>query len=194
MCLMGCPNPYELQQSWECTILKVLSFTKIIWSSKKIFTYRIQNYQLSSMANSSFMGHIGHVALASNSETGKRNFFLRSFCLSMIKDFQKSALPTLLLFERVSAAHQPLVCGLLAYRWPLVAPTWRRTWSQASGRTCDPGCRPRRYPPWRYGTLASTCHLASVTTWYNPPIGPHVSRSFWSVSCPLILRSEVRRR
>ena len=106
---MGCPNPYELQQSWECTILKVLSFTKIIWSSKKIFTYWIQNYQLSSMANSAFMGHIGHVALASNSETGKRNFFLRSFCLSMIKDFQKSTLPCLLQFVRVRAAHQPHV-------------------------------------------------------------------------------------
>ena len=27
MWLMGCPNPYKLQQNWECTFLKVINHT-----------------------------------------------------------------------------------------------------------------------------------------------------------------------
>ena len=36
MLLMGCPNPYELQQSWEYTILKVFPHTKLDEHQKKI--------------------------------------------------------------------------------------------------------------------------------------------------------------
>ena len=61
MWLMGCPNPYELQQKWECIFLKVFSCTKIMWASKNLLTCRIQNYQLRK-ANSALMGHIGDVA------------------------------------------------------------------------------------------------------------------------------------
>ena len=63
-----------------------------------------------------------------------------------------------------SSFSSALILGLITYRWPPVAPTWRRTWSQASGRTCDLGCRRPRCPPWRCETLASTCRPAFAAT------------------------------
>ena len=39
MGLMGCPNPYELQESWECTFLKVFTFENTN-EHKKDFTDR----------------------------------------------------------------------------------------------------------------------------------------------------------
>ena len=43
MWLMGCPNPYKLQESWECTFLKVFTHTMTKWASIKLFNCRIQN-------------------------------------------------------------------------------------------------------------------------------------------------------
>ena len=62
MLLIGCPNPYKLQQSWGFTFLKVFTHTKTKWASRKIFTNLLQKYQLSSAANTAQMGRIGHVA------------------------------------------------------------------------------------------------------------------------------------
>ena len=36
---IGPPNPYELQQSWEWTFLKVYSYVNMKWASKQFFTF-----------------------------------------------------------------------------------------------------------------------------------------------------------
>ena len=62
MFLIGYPNPFKLQQIWECTFLKVFDHTKTKLASKQFFSWQIQNYQLTVTANSALMGHIGHLA------------------------------------------------------------------------------------------------------------------------------------
>lgn len=95
-------------------------------------------------------------------------FFLSVIKLQMGKFLIKKKRPRGLLYKRPTSKStkkkKALILGLITYRWPPVAPAWRRTWSQASGRTCDLGCRRPRCPPWRCGTLASTCRPASAAT------------------------------
>ena len=60
MWLVGCSNPSKIEQSWECTFLKLSTHVNTKWASKIIFTIGLQNYQLSSTANPALMGQIGH--------------------------------------------------------------------------------------------------------------------------------------
>ena len=105
MCLMGFPNPYKLQESWERTFLKVFTHKN---SKLAQISFNLPVSELLAKRH----GQYGPLRLkwpyciASNSESpGEKNFWC-SFCLRMDKDFQKSTLPTLLQFVMIRAAHQ----------------------------------------------------------------------------------------
>ena len=51
MWLEGCPNPYKMEQSWECTFLKLFTHTSTNLASKKIFIIGLQRYQQVCTAN-----------------------------------------------------------------------------------------------------------------------------------------------
>ena len=40
---MGYPNPYKLQESWECTFLIVSTYKNTKWGPKRFFTDQFQN-------------------------------------------------------------------------------------------------------------------------------------------------------
>ena len=61
MWLEGCPNPNKMEQSWECTFLKLFKHMKTKWASKKDFIIGLQNYQLIVYtANQALMNRISH--------------------------------------------------------------------------------------------------------------------------------------
>ena len=60
MWLVGCPNPNKVEQSWECTFLKLFTHMMTKWAPNKVFIIGLQNYQLACMANPTLMGQIGH--------------------------------------------------------------------------------------------------------------------------------------
>ena len=107
-----------MEQSWECTFLKVFTHMNTKWASKKDFIIGLQNYKLACMADPANQGWIGRklylVVLKSNDEI----FFWCSLCIYMGKEFQKSALPTLFHFVWVSAALQPHVFHVCFWKFP----------------------------------------------------------------------------
>ena len=42
--LVGCPNPYKMEQSWECTFLRLFTHTNPKSASKMIFIIGLKNY------------------------------------------------------------------------------------------------------------------------------------------------------
>ena len=64
MWLEGCPNPYKMEQSWECTFLKLFTHMNTKSASKKDFIIGLQNYQLARTANPALMDRM----LAGSSE------------------------------------------------------------------------------------------------------------------------------
>ena len=109
MWLEGCPNPYKMEQSWECTFLKPFTHMKTKLGWKKFFIIGLQRYKIASMAD---LAHQGWISLACWLVVLKSNYeicFWCWFCIHIGKEFQKSALPTLFHFVRVRAALQPHV-------------------------------------------------------------------------------------
>ena len=51
MWLEGCPNPYKMEQCWECTFLELFTHMNTKWALKKDFIIGLQNYKLACMAN-----------------------------------------------------------------------------------------------------------------------------------------------
>ena len=86
---MSCPNPYELQKSWECTFLKVYTHTKTKRKSKTFFTQWIKNYHLSSTAISALMDRIGHVALLMILKAASEKVFCAHFEFLWVETFKK---------------------------------------------------------------------------------------------------------
>ena len=109
MWLLGWPNPYKMEQSWECTFLRLFTHTNTNLASKNNFIIGLKNYQLSGTANPAFIGRIGSACLLLSLKSNDENFFGCQFCICMVKESQKSALPTLFHFVRVRAAFQPHV-------------------------------------------------------------------------------------
>ena len=91
MWLEGCLNPYEMEQSWECTFLRHLVTTsfKSKLSIKKDFIIELQRYQLACTSNTALMSQIGHacqlVVLKSNDEI----FFEAHLLFIWVKSFKK---------------------------------------------------------------------------------------------------------
>ena len=56
---VGCPNPYEIEQSWEYTFLKLFTHMNTKSASKKNFIEAILIYQLSSQADSAHSRQTG---------------------------------------------------------------------------------------------------------------------------------------
>ena len=61
MWLVGCLNPYKMEQSWECTFLKLFTHMKTKLDEKN-FIIGLQNYKLACMANPVHQGWISTLA------------------------------------------------------------------------------------------------------------------------------------
>ena len=107
MWLLGCPNPYKMEQSWECTFLRLFTHTNPKSASKIIFIIGLKNYYLSGTANVALMGRFGIACLLVSLKSNDRICFWCRFCICMGKESQKSALPTLFHFARVRSVSQP---------------------------------------------------------------------------------------
>ena len=75
MWLVGCPNPYKMEQSWECTFLRLFTHTNPKSASKIIFIIGLKNYYLSSTANTALMGCIGSACLLVSLKSNDRICF-----------------------------------------------------------------------------------------------------------------------
>ena len=119
MWLLGCPNPYKMEQSWECTFLRLFTHTNPKSASKIIFIIGLKNYYLSSTANTALVGRIGSACLQVSLKSNDIICFWCWFCIFMGKESQKSVFPTLFHFGRVRADFQPHVSSFL-YQLTLV--------------------------------------------------------------------------
>ena len=75
MWLLGCPNPYKMEQSWECTFLRLFIHTNPKLASEIIFIIGLKNYYLSSTANTALMGRIGSACLLVSLKSNDRICF-----------------------------------------------------------------------------------------------------------------------
>ena len=97
MWLMGCPNPYELQQSWEFTFMKVFTHTQYQTSIEKNFHQPVSELPAKQHGRYGPFGLYRLHCLANNSETGQWKFSWWLFGLCVVENFQKSELPTFML-------------------------------------------------------------------------------------------------
>ena len=105
MWLEGCHNPYKMEQSWECTFLKLFAHRKTILGRKK-------NHHWTSKLQASINGQSDPsrlnwpCTLNDSFKVQWWNLFLMLILYSYGKEFQKSTLPTLFHFLRVRATLQ----------------------------------------------------------------------------------------
>ena len=100
MWLMGCPNPYEMERSWECTFLKLLTHMNTKWASKKIFIEAILIYQLSSTAKPALNGLNWPYCLAGRSEWLRWKKFLILILCSYGSKVSEKCTPNFVQFRK----------------------------------------------------------------------------------------------
>ena len=59
MWLEGCPNPNQMEQSWECTFLRLFNHANTKSASKTNSIIGLKRYQQASTANRAHYGRIG---------------------------------------------------------------------------------------------------------------------------------------
>ena len=108
--LIGCPNPRKMEQSWECTFLKLSTHMKTQLASKIISIIGPKKYQLVSAADLAHQGWIGHATNLAILKPNDEIYFDAHFVFEwVLREFQKSALLTLFHFVGVRTAYQPNV-------------------------------------------------------------------------------------
>ena len=84
MWLMGCPNPYKMQKSWECTFLKVPIQRQ---NERQIFFY-FPDSELPTKRYSHFSLNGLYWPLVILKQASEK-FFWRSICVLQVKTFKK---------------------------------------------------------------------------------------------------------